>query len=74
MTPTLTTTVIGKSLEGQNYICHIAILNCSRYLTPSEQEERGPQGLVSANMMTQYSEPIEEIIFNDELFGKLNDH
>ena len=41
-----------------------------RYLTPMEQEARGPQGLVSANMLSDNSVTFEEVIFNDETFGK----
>ena len=35
-----------------------------------EQEARGPQGLVSANMMSENLVTFEEVIFNDETFGK----
>ncbi len=45
-----------------------------RYLTPREQKRRGPQGLISANLFSPVSRPIEEVIYaeNDKNFGKVS--
>ena len=43
-------------------------------MTPSEQEARGPQGLVSANMLSDSTAAFEDVVFNDEMFGKLEMH
>ena len=41
-----------------------------RYLTPEEEEERGPQGMIGTAILSEYQEPVEEIIFHDKLYGK----
>ena len=40
-----------------------------RYLTPEEEEERGPQGMIGTAILSEYQEPVEEIIFHDKLYG-----
>ena len=41
-----------------------------RYLTPAEEAERGPQGMIGTAILSEYQEPVEELIFHDKLYGK----
>ena len=60
-------TTLGNNLKGHPVHTKYIL----RYLTRAEQEARGPQGLVSANMLSDNTAAFEEVIFNDETFGRL---
>ena len=40
------------------------------YLTPTEEKERRtPQGMIGTAILSEYQEPVEELIFHDKLYG-----